>query len=384
MHIPDGYLSPSTCAVLYAGAAPFWYFALQRVKRLFHTQAVPLLSICAAFSFVVMMFNLPLPGGTTGHAVGVGIAAVVLGPWASMLVISVALFIQAVFFGDGGITTFGANSFNMAVVGPLVAYGVYRAIAGRAAMGSARRVVAAALGGYAAINVAALCAAIEFGIQPMLFKDAAGTPLYAPYPLSIAVPAMMLGHLTFAGLAELVISGGVVAYLQRSNPSLLKLTAAGAMCADEGIRENHRMRGWKATRPLWLALAILMILTPLGLLATGLAWGEWRAQDFGNPDARARIAAASENQAAPTRPPRGLERLSSIWTAPMPAYAPPFMRRPRFGYVVSAMVGTGLIVLAMSFIGWIAGRRQNLSGPNLARSLGHRGPSSSGSPPLRD
>ena len=68
--------------------------------------------------------------------------------------------------------------------------------------------IAAALGGYTAINVSALCAAVEFGIQPLLFHDAGGAPLYAPYPLSIAIPAMMIGHLTFAGLAELVISGG--------------------------------------------------------------------------------------------------------------------------------------------------------------------------------
>src|SRR6266853_985215 len=143
MHIPDGYLSPSTCAALYVGAAPFWY--------------------------VVMMFNLPLPGGTTGHAVGMGIAAIVLGPWAAILSVTIALVIQALFFGDGGITALGANCFNMAVVGSLVAYGVYRIIAGRAAITSTRRVVAAGLAGYAAINAAALLAAIEFGIQPMLF-----------------------------------------------------------------------------------------------------------------------------------------------------------------------------------------------------------------------
>ena len=93
---------------------------------------MPLLSLFSAFSFVVMMFNLPLPGGTTGHAVGMGVAAVVLGPWGSILAISVALAIQAVFFGDGGITAYGANCFNMAVVGSLTAWAVYRAIrAGR-------------------------------------------------------------------------------------------------------------------------------------------------------------------------------------------------------------------------------------------------------------
>src|SRR5450432_2244806 len=165
MHIPDGYLSPSTCAVLYATSAPFWYVALARVKRAVSTELVPLLSVFAAFSFVIMMFNLPLPGGTTGHAVGMGIATVVLGPWASMLAISIALVIQALFFGDGGITAIGANCFNMAIAGSLVAYAIYRAVAGRSAIESSRRVVAAALAGYTAINCSALLAAIEFGLQ---------------------------------------------------------------------------------------------------------------------------------------------------------------------------------------------------------------------------
>src|SRR5215469_2523434 len=145
MHIPDGYLSPASCAALYAGAAPFWYVALQRVKKALHTRLVPLLSLFAAFSFVIMMFNLPLPGGTTGHAVGIGLATVVLGPWASMLAVSIAVTIQAFFFGDGGITAIGANCFNMAIAGALVAYGTYRLIAGRSAITSTRRAVAAGI-----------------------------------------------------------------------------------------------------------------------------------------------------------------------------------------------------------------------------------------------
>src|ERR1035438_2435817 len=153
MHIPDGYLSPATCASLAAAAAPFWYVALKRVKSALHSRLIPLISLFAAFSFVIMMFNLPLPGGTTGHAVGMGVASIVLGPWASILAISIALTIQAVFFGDGGITALGANCFNMAIAGSLVGYATYRLVAWRAGLGSARRVVAAGLAGYTAINV---------------------------------------------------------------------------------------------------------------------------------------------------------------------------------------------------------------------------------------
>src|SRR3954470_19677960 len=186
MHIPDGHLSPETCVALYASAAPFWYVALRRVKRLLHTKFVPHLSVFAAFSFVIMMFNLPLPGGTTGHATGVGLTAVVLGPWAGMLAISIALLIQAVFFGDGGVLTLGANCFNIAIVGCLVAAGVNRVVSGRSAATSTRRVIAAGVAGYAGINIAALLTAVQFGVQPQLFHDSAGAPLYAPYPLQVA------------------------------------------------------------------------------------------------------------------------------------------------------------------------------------------------------
>jgi cobalt/nickel transport system permease protein len=356
MHIPDGYLSPSTCAALYGASAPFWYTALQRVKARLATRLVPLLSVMAALSFVVMMFNLPLPGGTTGHAVGVAIATIILGPWASILAISIALAIQAVFFGDGGITTLGANCFNMAIVGSLVAFAVYRLAAGHAALTSSRRVVAAALAGYMAINASAFCAAVEFGIQPLFFKDPSGAPLYAPYPLSISIPAMMIGHLTFAGLAELVLTAGVVAYFQRTNPSLLKLAAGGdlAVDADSAGAENQSI--WRTVRPLWMGLAVLMVLTPLGILAAGTAWGEWSTRDFSNVQVREKMAQESQNAAPPLQPPRGLKRLASLWTAPFPQYAPSFVRRPAVGYGLSAMFGSGAIILVSLIASAVATR----------------------------
>lgn len=366
MHIPDGYLSPSTCAVLYAASAPFWYIASRRVKRYLTTRFVPLLSVVSALVFVIMMFNLPLPGGTTGHAVGMGIATILLGPWASILAISIALLIQAVFFGDGGITTLGANCLNMAIVGSFVAYAVYRLGAGRAPLTSFRRVVAAGLAGYTAINAAALCAALEFGIQPLLFKDPSGAPLYAPYSLHIAVPAMMIGHLTFAGLAELTLSAGVVAYFQRANPSFLRRTAPGAPPGDNETASSLPPAAWSSLRPLWTTLALFLILTPLGILAGGTAWGEWTARDFSDPGARTKIAAASRQVAPPAQAPRGLERLYSMWTAPFPQYAPSFVHRPAVGYVLSAMFGSGVIILVFLIIGWFAPRgRRKLPGAGL-------------------
>jgi cobalt/nickel transport system permease protein len=298
---------------------------------------VPLLSVCAAYSFLIMMFNVPLPGGTTGHAVGMGVTAIVLGPWASILAISVALLIQAVFFGDGGITAYGANCFNMAIVGSLVAYFVYRVLAGKTAANSPRRPIAAAIAGYIAINAAAFCASIEFGIQPMFFHDASGAPLYAPYPLGIAVPAMVLGHLAFAGITEAILAGGVMAWLQHSNIELVEGSIPKESTATPG--------GWRLTRPFWIGIAALMIATPLGLLAAGSAWGEWGVEDFAKPEVRQQMAAASANVAPPEAAPSGMERLASIWTAPFPDYAPSFLKSQQLGYILSAMIGTGLLIL---------------------------------------
>ncbi len=353
VHIPDGYLSPSTCAALYAGAAPFWWVALRRLKRTLHTRLVPRLSLFAAFSFVVMMFNIPLPGGTTGHATGVALSAIVLGPAASILAISTALAIQAFFFGDGGITALGANCFNIAVVGSLAAFAAYRLIAGRSPLDSSRRMVAAGLAGYVGINAAALVTAIEFGIQPMFFRDASGAPLYCPYPLGIAVPAMMLGHLTIAGVAELALTGGVVAFLQRTDTSMLAGTAGGNV---QGSPSGQTVS--PGLRPLWAMLGVLLVLTPLGLLAAGTAWGEWGAADFADPAARQAIQAASRGQAPPPVAPQGIARLSSAWTAPLPDYAPPFLRSAAVGYLLSAMFGTGMVILAVAGMAAILRVRQ--------------------------
>jgi len=213
MHIPDGYLSPATCAVTLAVTLPFWIKAMRKIERVEEARTIPLVALVSAFSFVIMMFNLPIPGGTTAHAVGLGIAAILLGPWAAVLAISVALLIQAVFFGDGGITAFGANCFNMAVIGPMVASAVWSLGTRGAAPGGRRQVIVAGLAGYLGLNASAFLAAVEFGLQPLLFTDAAGTPLYAPYPLSVAVPAMAITHLTIAGAAEFIVTAGIVAWL---------------------------------------------------------------------------------------------------------------------------------------------------------------------------
>ena len=222
MHIPDGYLGPVTCGVFYAAMLPIWRAASRIVKKTFKAKQVPMLAIGAAFSFVIMMFNVPIPGGTTGHAVGGVLVAILLGPWAACIAITVALVIQALLFGDGGITAIGANCFNMAFVLPFTGYYIYKAISYNASLDSNRRVIAAGISGYVALNIAAGLTGFEFGIQPLLHKTASGQALYCPYGLNVALLAMLGEHLLVFGWVEAIVTALVIKYLQKQAPELLE------------------------------------------------------------------------------------------------------------------------------------------------------------------
>lgn len=221
MHIPDGYLSPQTAVAMAAVMVPVWGVAVKKVREKLKKKDVPLLSIGAAFSFTIMMFNLPIPGGSSAHAVGAVLLAILLGPWAAVVGVSVALIIQALIFGDGGILAVGANCFNMAFIMPFVGYFVYKTIRGNSDALSTRGYVAAVLAGYVGINMAALFTAVEFGVQYHLFKSADGTPLYFMYSLKTAIAAMMSEHLILAGPVEGVVTGLGAWFVGRNYPELL-------------------------------------------------------------------------------------------------------------------------------------------------------------------
>ena len=261
MHIPDNYLSPATCAVMGAVMVPVWALSVKKVNREIPKAKMPLLGIGAAFSFLIMMFNVPLPGGTTGHAVGATLIAALLGPWAACIAVSVALLIQALLFGDGGILAFGANCFNMAFVVPFLGYFIYKFCKDR--VGTERgEMVSLGVASYLALNLAALCAALEFGLQPLIAKDAAGLPLYCPYPLAVSIPAMTLPHLLIAGFVEVFFTVGVFAFIKRVSPGSIY----------EGAKSRIQL--------IYGLLVALICLSPLGLLASGTAWGEWGADEI--------------------------------------------------------------------------------------------------------
>uniref|UniRef100_UPI0030C84A32 cobalt transporter CbiM n=1 Tax=Enterococcus faecium TaxID=1352 RepID=UPI0030C84A32 len=176
MHIPENYLSPQTCAVMGAIMVPVWYRAVKKVdvQIKLKKDTGTMLGISSSLSFLIMMFNLPVPGGTTAHAVGAVLIALLMGPWAAPLSVSVALLLQACLFGDGGILAFGANAFSMAFVMPFVGYGVYKLVTRVKKF----ETMGLFLAGYLGVNVAAFSTSVLLGIQPLLFHEANGTPLY--------------------------------------------------------------------------------------------------------------------------------------------------------------------------------------------------------------
>jgi cobalt/nickel transport system permease protein len=322
MHIPDGYLSPGTCAALGAAMLPAWAVSAWRLRSRLGTREVPMLALGSAFSFVVMMFNVPAPGGTTGHAVGAGLVAVLLGPAAALVTTTVALAIQALLFGDGGLLTFGANCLNMALIMPVVTYSIYRLLTSGTPT-PARRALAAGVGAYFGINVAAFAAALELGIQPLIAHAVDGTPLYCPYGLGASIPGMMIPHLVIFGLIEAVATAGVVRWADRAG-----------FAAETRSATPRFALGWA-----WLGA--LCLLSPLGVLAAGEAWGEWGLETVKKDKGYA---------------PAGLERLTDLWKGLLPDYnlrggADGGLARA-LAYVLSALVGVALV----GGVVWVAGR----------------------------
>ncbi|MCX6111812.1 MAG: cobalt transporter CbiM [Proteobacteria bacterium] len=316
MHIPDNYLSPSTCAIFGSAMLPIWTIAIKKIKKELSPQKLPVLGIFSAFSFLLMMLNIPLPGGTTGHAVGATLIAILIGPFAACISMTIALFVQAVFFGDGGILTFGVNSFNMAFVMPFSGYYIYRLLKNLNGNSRKGNLASIFIASYVSINIAAFIAAIQFGIQPLLFKDASGLPLYAPYPLSISIPAMMIPHLLITGLIEAIVAMGVYSYINKLSPEIIY-----------GNKPNR-------LKPVYAMLILMAILSPLGLLASGTAWGEW-----GNQELKKMLGYI----------PSGVAKGFSF-NSIMPGYVLPSIGNQTVAYVICAILGLSIILISFKFV----------------------------------
>lgn len=325
MHIPDNYLSPETCGVMAVVAFPIVALCAKKVREHLPAEKMPMLGVGAAISFLLMMFNVPVPGGTSAHAVGGTLLAALLGPEAACLCVAAALFIQAVFFGDGGILALGANIFNMAIVMPFLGYGLYVVL-----QKWLPKLVSLAIGAYVGINLAALCAAVEFGVQPALFHTVAGVPLYCPYPLTISLPAMMIPHLTIAGLAEAIFAVGIYSFVGKADSSTLRDAATSVHI--------------RAKRLYGLIIA-LVVLCPLGLLTSAGAWGEWGADEISDV-----ITGGVPLGFVPSGMANGFD-----WTPLFADYSVTGLPES-MGYILSAIIGIALLVIVFKLFS--AGRRQ--------------------------
>ena len=342
MHIPENYLSPATCGIMTAAMLPVWGHAIKKIKLELPKEKVPLIGVGAAFSFLAMMFNVPLVGGTTGHAVGGTLIALLFGPDAACIAVSVALLLQALIFGDGGILAFGANCFNMAFILPYVGYYIYAFIVNRSeGEGTSRpgiHYAAAAIGSYIGINTAAFFAAVEFGIQPLLFTDPMGQALYCPYGLAISIPAMMIPHLAVAGFVEAIFTVAVYAYVRKVSPDLL---------FENNVSEKNQDTA--SHIPVFGLVALLIAATPLGLLATGTAWGEW------GPDEIAGIVNGGQPLGYT---PAGLANGWSLDVL-MPDYTLSGMNEVT-AYILSAIIGVALLIIIFKlFSFFFTGRRSS-------------------------
>jgi cobalt/nickel transport system permease protein len=387
MHIPDGYLRPIVSIGLGAATVPGWAFATRRVQKVLSDRTIPLLAIFSAMSFTVMMFNIPVPGGTTAHGVGGTLIAIVLGPWAAAIAVSVALIIQALFFGDGGVLAIFANCLNMAFILPFVGYVAYRVLAGRSSMLSTRRVWAAGIGAYVGITASALAVGVQLGVQPILFTQD-GHALYSPYGLAEAIPAMLIAHAFGASIVEALLTAFGVAWLQQRHPEYLtslKGVFAGGEDADAAWTEAgaagddtvDEAPETAAPRPRWQVWAALVAVSLALIAVAGLVTGggnpahafgtDWAAVDWASVATMLLVVGSIAAVLVPLAwflLPRGIRGVGTAFTAAA-VVAPLGLIAPGFAY------GEGSTQDVARAFGYVPAGLQQLSGMFTAPLAGY-------------
>jgi cobalt/nickel transport system permease protein len=199
MHIPDGFIAPVMYAPAYGVAGALWAYCLRRLKREVDEQTVPILAAVTALCFVLMMVAIPLPGGTTAHATGIALLTLLFGIPVAFLSLSLVLLLQAVMFGDGGITSLPINA---------LAIGLGGGIAARLVFGAVRRAyerVALFAAAWCSVMVPALLVALALGVQPLIAHNSDGTPLFFPFGLRVTLPAVLVPH-ALMGVGEGILT----------------------------------------------------------------------------------------------------------------------------------------------------------------------------------
>lgn len=211
MHIPDGFIPLWQCAIYYIVIIIVGYFAVNWARNNLNEKQIPLLAVLAAGIFAIQAMNIPIPWGTSGHMVGAAIVGILLGsPFAGFLVLAVVLIIQALAFGDGGITTLGANIFNMGVLGSFIGFYSFKGL-----QKIISDVPAVFIGCFLSLFIPAIACAIELWL--------AGT-----FPLIAGLYFMGIYHFVIGLIGEGLISSIVYVAIKGVRPDLI---AAGSKTA---------------------------------------------------------------------------------------------------------------------------------------------------------
>ncbi len=256
MHIPDGFLSLPVALVGWLGAVILIVLALRQTRESFGERQVPMMGILAAFIFAAQMINFPVAGGTSGHLLGGALAAILMGPWAAVLIMTSVIGIQALLFQDGGLLALGFNIINMGILTGFVAYAVYRWIQRLPGKSRLATGVAAFVAGWVSVELAAIATALELALS--------GTS-----PIHVALPAMAGVH-ALIGIGEGLITTAAVLFVKASRPDLVPDEAPAHTPATAGY-------GWIA-----VGLVITLAVTLLSPLASPAPDGLERvAEDHG-------------------------------------------------------------------------------------------------------
>ena len=212
MHIPDGFLDAKTWIGLSVVSGGAIMVAAMRTRKEGDEKRIPLMGVMAAFIFAAQMINFPVAGGTSGHFVGGVLAALLLGPFTGVLIMSTVLIVQCLVFQDGGVTALGANIFNMGIVGSLGGYFIYKlldALLQRPRWMSKRNIIMIFSSAWVATVIASIFCAAELACSNTV-------------PFRIAFPAMAGVH-ALIGIGEGLITIGVVSFIYRVRPDLFQV-----------------------------------------------------------------------------------------------------------------------------------------------------------------
>ena len=206
LHIPDGFLNIWISILFWIISITMVSIAVRKTNNSLEEKQIPLMGIMAAFIFAAQMLNFPVAGGTSGHFLGGTLAAIVLGPWEGILVMTAVVAVQGFLFQDGGLLVMGANIFNMGILTIIIGFGLYRIVLNKSMK---TRLAVIGIASWLATMTAALFTALQLWLS--------GTST-----LEIVVPAMLGVH-AIIGVGEAVITMAAVAFIQRTRPDFLNL-----------------------------------------------------------------------------------------------------------------------------------------------------------------